>query len=391
MNSAILALLALLILPGSDEPAAKKTDEVSKQRRSEYQKLTVAFFENREKGGGLPWNHFAPRYMELAEKNPEDFTGYLSLESLALGDSFSTESTGDDDTPYFSKAIDLLIRHHAQGGRVSDLAQLLASPSQFGSASVQTERFLREVLEKNPSAETRAGAAFNLVRFLKGKADLARRLKGDDGEALARRLEATWGRPYLEALKSCDPQKLDQEAEEVSRRGLKEDAESWKGPSLPGRQALEIHGEDVAGKPMSLSQFRGKVVVLSFWGFGCLPCRAMFPHEKAMVKRLEGRPFALLGVDADLDRAKTQERLVKEGITWRSWWDDGGKMIGPIADAWQIRSWPSVFVIDHKGVIRYRDLRGKELELMVDLLVSDAEKDQGAGVPAGRAEPTRTP
>ncbi|APW61104.1 TlpA family protein disulfide reductase [Paludisphaera borealis] len=391
MYSTILALLALLILPGSDEPAAKKTDEVSKQRRDEFHKLTVANFENREKGGGLPWNHFASRHVELAEKNPEDSTGYLSLEALALGDSFSTEPTGDDAIPYFSKAIDLLIRHHVQGGRASDLAQLLASPSHFGSASAQTERFLREVLEKNPSAETRAGAALSLVRFLKGRADLARRLEGDDGGALARRLEATWGRPYLEALKACDPQKLDQEAEGVSRRGLKEHAEYWKRQSLPGRQALEINGEDVAGKPMSLSQFRGKVVVLSFWGFGCLPCRAMFPHEKAMVKRMEGRPFVLLGVDADLDRAKTLERLAKEGITWRSWWDGGEKTVGPIADAWQIRCWPSVFVIDHKGVIRYRDFRGKELELMVDLLVSDAEKDQDAGVPAGRAQSARTP
>jgi hypothetical protein len=42
-------------------------------------------------------------------------------------------------------------------------------------------------------------------------------------------------------------------------------------------------------------------------------------------------------------------------------------------------------------VIRYRDLRGEELELMVDLLVADAEKDQGVGVPAGRAESARTP
>jgi thiol-disulfide isomerase/thioredoxin len=373
----------LLALPGSDEPAAKKAAEVSRRRQDEFHKLVVSLFENREKGGRLTWDDFAPRFMELAEEDPEDFAGYSSLEALALGDAFSPEATGDDDIPCLSKAIDLLIQCHARGNRLSGLAANLASPSHFGTASAPTVRFLREVLEKNPDADIRAEAAFSLVRFLKDKADLARRLEGEGGEALARRLETVRGRAYLDALRSSDPGRLDREVEDVSRQAVKDLSPYVKDhPFLPGCMAKEIAGEDVAGKPMSLGEFRGKVVVLSFWGFGCPPCRAMFPHEKAMVKRLEGRPFVLLGVDVDADRAKARERLAREGITWRSWWD-GVDTGSPITEAWRVRSFPSVFMIDHKGVIRYRDVRGKDLELMVDLLVSDAEKDQGISGPAG--------
>ena len=59
-----------------------------------------------------------------------------------------------------------------------------------------------------------------------------------------------------------------------------------------GKVAPDIDGEDIDGKPMKLSQYRGKVVVLVFWGTWCGPCMSLIPHEKALVERLRGRPFA---------------------------------------------------------------------------------------------------
>ena len=66
-----------------------------------------------------------------------------------------------------------------------------------------------------------------------------------------------------------------------------------------GRVAPEIERQDIDGKPMKLSEYRGKVVVLCFWGTWCGPCMAMVPLEKALVERLKGRPFALLGINSD--------------------------------------------------------------------------------------------
>jgi hypothetical protein len=101
----------------------------------------------------------------------------------------------------------------------------------------------------------------------------------------------------------------------------------------------------------------------------------MYPHERSLVKRLESKPFALLGINSDADRDKLKNDLKKEGITWRSWWD-GGSISGPIASKWNVMSWPTIYVLDAKGVIRYRDVRGKDLDEAVDRLLQEIEGDR---------------
>ena len=64
-----------------------------------------------------------------------------------------------------------------------------------------------------------------------------------------------------------------------------------------GKPAPEIEGVDVDGKPLKLSDYRGKVVLLVFWGAWCGPCMALVPHERELAERYKGRPFTLLGVD----------------------------------------------------------------------------------------------
>jgi hypothetical protein len=87
------------------------------------------------------------------------------------------------------------------------------------------------------------------------------------------------------------------------------------------------------------------------------------------VKRLEGKPFVLLGVNSD-SKERLRRAMKKENITWRSWWD-GGSTSGPIAKAWNVKGWPTIYVLDHKGVIRHRDLRDKELDEAIDTLLKE--------------------
>ena len=72
----------------------------------------------------------------------------------------------------------------------------------------------------------------------------------------------------------------------------------------------------------------------------------MYPHERSLVKKLADKPFALVGVNSDKDRDELKEVLAKEEITWRSFWD-GGSTDGPIAGRWNVRGWPTVYLIDH--------------------------------------------
>jgi hypothetical protein len=97
---------------------------------------------------------------------------------------------------------------------------------------------------------------------------------------------------------------------------------------------------------------------------------AMVPHERSLVKRLEGKPFALLGIDLDADKETLKKAEEKNKITWRSWFDGRG---GPIGDKWNIRFLPTIYVLDAKGVIRYKNVRDKELDEAVDTLLKEKE------------------
>ena len=86
---------------------------------------------------------------------------------------------------------------------------------------------------------------------------------------------------------------------------------------------------------------------------------AMVPHERTLVKRLEGKPFALLGVNFD----NSKEALKKF---------DGRQ--GPIGKKWNIRFLPTIYVLDHNGMIRYKGVRDKEMDAAVDTLLKEVEK-----------------
>jgi len=97
----------------------------------------------------------------------------------------------------------------------------------------------------------------------------------------------------------------------------------------------------------------------------------MYPHERSLVKRLEGKSFALIGVNSD-PKDRVRQAMKKENITWRSWWD-GGSTEGPIAKAWNVNGWPTIYVLDAKGVIRYKNVRENEMDKAVDKLLTELE------------------
>jgi hypothetical protein len=102
----------------------------------------------------------------------------------------------------------------------------------------------------------------------------------------------------------------------------------------------------------------------------------MYPHERSLVKRLENEPFALIGVNSDPDREALKVVLEKENITWRSFWN-GGSTGGPISTRWQVKGWPTIYILDHHGVIRFKNARGEAMDQAVDQLLAElaAEKE----------------
>jgi hypothetical protein len=100
----------------------------------------------------------------------------------------------------------------------------------------------------------------------------------------------------------------------------------------------------------------------------------MYPHERSLVKRLENKPFVILGVNSDSDKKALKGVLEKEQITWRSWFDGPGTN-GPIATKWNVHGWPTLYVLDAKGVIRHKWVGSpgdKAMDEAIDKLVAEA-------------------
>lgn len=140
-----------------------------------------------------------------------------------------------------------------------------------------------------------------------------------------------------------------------------------------GKTAPEFAGEDTDGVLFRLTDYRGKVVMLRFWGDWCPACRAMYPFERELVKKHKNKAFALIGINSDsLERCRdAQER---DNLVWRTIWD-GGDTTGPTSKIFQVKQWPTIIVIDAKGVIRLRTqgLAEDQLNELLDRLIQEAE------------------
>jgi peroxiredoxin len=150
-------------------------------------------------------------------------------------------------------------------------------------------------------------------------------------------------------------------------------------PAVEGKQVgnlcPDIAGEDPDGKVIRLSEFRGKVVLVNFWGTWCGPCRQLIPLEQEMVgRKYKDRPFVLFGVAQD--SAETVKEFQKVfPMPWPNIVDERRLLSGQ----WNVLGFPACVLVDHRGIVRKRWLEGinpQEVWEEVELLVKKAEASQ---------------
>ncbi|MGB0775158.1 MAG: TlpA disulfide reductase family protein [Akkermansiaceae bacterium] len=118
-----------------------------------------------------------------------------------------------------------------------------------------------------------------------------------------------------------------------------------------GSTAIDVVGVDSGGRPLQLSAFRGKVVMLVFWSSYDLPLAQMSQIMKLLRKTVDSHttdPFVMLGVNRD-SRENLRALEADSIATWRSFSDTEGK----ISHTYRVSRWPYCIVIDKKGIIRY--------------------------------------
>jgi thiol-disulfide isomerase/thioredoxin len=128
----------------------------------------------------------------------------------------------------------------------------------------------------------------------------------------------------------------------------------------PQRQAApKISGKDVEGGDLSLSEFKGKVVVLNVWGSWCAPCRAEAPNLAKVAKDTEGKDVQFVGIntrDLSKENAKSFER--NYGIGYPSFYDPTGKLILRFpSNSLTPQAIPSTLILDRDGKIAVRALK----------------------------------
>ncbi len=101
----------------------------------------------------------------------------------------------------------------------------------------------------------------------------------------------------------------------------------------------------------------------------------MYPHERSLVKRLKNKPFALIGVNSDRNLATLKGRMKEENISWRSFWCGPLGTQGPIPAKWNVRGWPTIYILDSKGTIRFKNKRGKAMDDAVNELLEEMGVD----------------
>jgi len=216
-------------------------------------------------------DEYARRFLAIADAAPDDPAAVDALIwSIQLG-------RGGDT----SRAMRRLVEKHAADPRLFRIVSTIAY-----SNSPSGEALLRAVIEKNRDRAARGNATMALAKFLKNRVDLIAALKGDDPNA--RRIEQYltsqegYDQAALARLKATDSTALDKEIESLFERVVKEFGDVSVGRATLGKQAAselneirnlgigkpcpEIAGEDIDGKPFKLSDYKGKVVVIDFWG-----------------------------------------------------------------------------------------------------------------------------
>jgi thiol-disulfide isomerase/thioredoxin len=323
-----------------------------------------------------PLPNTARRLLDLANANPKDAVAYESLTWIVANSQFGPAA----EKP-FGDAIQMLATQYADHLENEKLLEPLAV-SPFPSSAM----FLKAVHEKHPNSVVRGRAGLHWALHLKNYCRTVENVRTQP--EFATNVEHFIGPNLFKQLKDADIAKLLGQADEIlvgvqkdyplvayKKANLSKaaDAELFEIRHLQiGKTAPELEGEDTNGKALKLSDYRGKVVVLVFWGTWCPHCMAMVPTERALVKRYDGKPFAMVGVNSDVDRDKLKPALVKHGITWRSFYD-GPTIDGPIATRWNVQGWPAIYVLDAKGVIRFREIRGELLERAVAELMADGK------------------
>ncbi len=121
---------------------------------------------------------------------------------------------------------------------------------------------------------------------------------------------------------------------------------------------------DLAGKPLSLASYQGKVVLIDFWATWCVPCRMELPNVLAAYEKYHAQGFEVIGINLDESRPMLDRFIQENKLTWPQF-NDGKRWENKLAVKYGVMSVPTTYLLDGEGKIIGINLRGEALEAAV--------------------------
>ncbi len=133
---------------------------------------------------------------------------------------------------------------------------------------------------------------------------------------------------------------------------------------------LELKFTAISGKKIDLADYRGKVVLVDFWATWCKPCLVEIPGMIKLYDEKKKEGFEIIGISFDKDKQEMLDYAKKAGMTWPQYFDGKG-WDNELGRTFGIRSIPTTFLVDRKGVLRAVGLRGEQLTRRIDRLMKE--------------------
>ncbi|MBE7501763.1 MAG: TlpA family protein disulfide reductase [Verrucomicrobiales bacterium] len=140
-----------------------------------------------------------------------------------------------------------------------------------------------------------------------------------------------------------------------------------------GKTFPDFQEKDLDGQPLSLANYKGKVVLVDFWATWCGPCLSELPNVQAAYRKHHDRGFDIVGISLDSDREKLTNFIKQKELPWKQYFDGQGWKT-KLAQDYGINSIPATYLLDGTGKIIARNLRGPALDTAVAEALAAAAK-----------------